>query len=86
MKSPWNSMKSHEPPLKSQSPRNHHFRVRGVVAENPGDLAESSEALASEVTETTHEKYGDIVEAGGPGGRGLDGLADILRMVHVNMI
>ena len=34
-----------------------------------GDLADASEALASEVTETTSEKYGDIVEA--RGGKGL---------------
>lgn len=33
-----------------------------TVVEKLGDLAESSEALASEITETTEEKYGDILE------------------------
>ena len=74
-------MKSHEPPLKFheipikspiKSQENHHeitiSESSASFFENPGDLAESSEALASEVTETTHEKYGDIVEAVSRGG------------------
>ena len=92
-------LKSHEPPLKFheipikspiKSQENHHeitiSESSASFFENPGDLAESSEALASEVTETTTRNTATSWRPFREGGRGLDGLADILRMVHVTMI